>query len=116
LLRCHASSVYQQVITHRRLNLSASSKILIQRQDNDCRIASITPLSATSILYQPICDRLNQLVLGIDGQQSTEHKRCSFDSAIGPTPEDPVLTPVSSSDDRRIGRLSATLNNRSVRL
>src|ERR1700752_844557 len=70
----HRISVYYQLETNRRLDLSTNPQIVVQRKHDNCRVACVAPLRPASILYQPVCDWLDQLVLRIYRQQSTKNE------------------------------------------
>src|SRR5215207_4765076 len=94
------SSIHQQLVTNNRLNFAADAQVVVECQHNDRCVARITPLRAASILYEPICHRLDQLVPRIDSEQSTKGERRCFDAAIRPAPVNSILAPVRSSDHR----------------
>src|SRR5439155_12061023 len=115
LFRGDRLSVYQQLVAHVRLNLTRDAEVVIQRHYHDRRIASVAPLRAATILDQPVGNRFDQSVLGIDFQQRPQRERSGFDAAVGPTPVDTIFAPVRRADYRRIGSLRASLDNRDVR-
>src|SRR5438477_791581 len=115
LFRGNRLSVYQQIVAHVRLNLTRDAEVVIQRHYHDRRIASVAPLGAAAVLDQPVGNRFDQFVLGIDFQQRPQRERSGFDTAVGPAPVNSIFAPMRGADDRWIGGLRTGLDDRNVR-
>src|ERR1044071_3138798 len=98
--RCDLVIVHHQVVFNVWLKLSAAAQVLVHGQYGNSRVASVAPLRAASILDEPVCDRLDELVGRINGQQRSQSEGSSFNSALGPTPVDAVFAPVCSGNHR----------------
>src|SRR6185369_3722764 len=98
--------------SNHRLDLATDAQVVVERQDDDRRVARVAPLRAASVLDEPVSNRLDQLVLRIDREQRAQDERSRFDTTVRPTPVKPILAPVRRSHHRRILRLCTTLHYR----
>jgi len=85
------------LVTHRGLHFTADTQVIVQRQNHDRRVARVAPLRATTILHQPVRNRLDQLVLRIDREERAQNKRRRLDTTFRPAPVNTVFAPVRGS-------------------
>src|SRR5581483_6240715 len=77
---------------------AAGAQVIVEREHGDGGVASVAPLRAATVFDEPVADRFDELVCGIDGQQRAQGEGGGFDSAVGPAPIDAVLAPVRGGD------------------